>query len=75
MPLGEDSDTANDYPQRCDRARKRILSTTTPPWEDISVSHGFRPALPKHTLDFHFLKVHLLLPFKGLEQLCSQQAI
>lgn len=75
MPSGEDSDTANDYPQRCERARKQTLSNNTAPQEDISVSHGFRPALPKHTLDFHFLKAHLYPPFKGLEQLCSQQTI
>lgn len=75
MPSGEDSDTANDYPQRCERARKQTLSNNTAPQEDISISHGFRPALPKHTLDFHFLKAHLYPPFKGLEQLCSQQTI
>lgn len=38
----------------------------TPPQEDNSISHGFRPALPKHTLDFHFLKGHLYSHFKGL---------
>lgn len=31
MPSGEDSDTANDYPQRCERARKQTLSNNTAP--------------------------------------------
>lgn len=53
----------------------RLCQTPHPLGVDISISHGFRPALPKHTPDFHFLEVHLFPPFKGLEQLCSQQTI
>lgn len=66
MPRGEDSDRANDYPQRCDRASKQTLSNNTAPWEAIRVSQGFRAALPKHTRDFPLPKSAFTATLQGL---------
>lgn len=56
---------ANDYPHRCDTARKHTLPHRTHPYEDSSVSGGFTLALSRHTLHFCLLIVHWYSPFRG----------